>query len=142
MSKSIIRLLLGIAVLAILLTGCSDEPDPIPSNGTDSNPTTSSEAGGQATPPSTCSDSSDPLPLHTAVAESDSGLPGVLANLCPEDLNNRGADGQTPLSLAIGTGNEDLVRMLLEAGVDPNMVATKQRVAGSNPAWDANPATK
>ena len=27
MSKSIIRLLLGIAALAILLTGCSDEPD-------------------------------------------------------------------------------------------------------------------
>ena len=45
MSKSIIRLLLGIAVLAILLTGCSDEPDPIPSNGIDSSTTTSSEQG-------------------------------------------------------------------------------------------------
>ena len=45
MSKSIIGLLLGIAVLAILLTACSDEPDPIPSNGTDSSTTASSEQG-------------------------------------------------------------------------------------------------
>ena len=30
MSKSIIGLVLSIAILAILLTGCSDEPDPIP----------------------------------------------------------------------------------------------------------------
>ena len=42
-SKSIIGLLVSAAVLAVLLTGCSDEPDPIPSNGTDSSPTTSSE---------------------------------------------------------------------------------------------------
>ena len=46
MSKSIIGLVLSIAVLAILLTGCSDEPDPTPSNGTDSSTTTSSEQGG------------------------------------------------------------------------------------------------
>ena len=45
MSKSIIGLVLSIAVLAILLTGCSDEPDPIPSNGTDSSATTSSDQG-------------------------------------------------------------------------------------------------
>ena len=45
MSKSIIGLVLSIAVLAILLTGCSDEPDPTPSNGTDSSTTTSSEQG-------------------------------------------------------------------------------------------------
>ena len=45
MSKSIIGLLVSIAVLAILLTGCSDEPDPNPSNGTDSSTTTSSEQG-------------------------------------------------------------------------------------------------
>ncbi len=45
MSKSIIGLLVSTAVLAILPTGCSDEPDPNPSNGTDSS-TTSSEQGG------------------------------------------------------------------------------------------------
>ena len=45
MPKSIIGLLVSIAVLAILLTGCSDEPDPTPSNGTDSSTTTSSEQG-------------------------------------------------------------------------------------------------
>ena len=45
MPKSIIGLLLGIAALAILLTGCSDAPDPIPSNGTDSSTTASSEQG-------------------------------------------------------------------------------------------------
>ena len=45
MLKSIIGLLVSIAVLAILLTGCSDEPDPNPSNGTDSSTTTSSEQG-------------------------------------------------------------------------------------------------
>ena len=40
MSKSI-RLLVSAAVLAVLLTGCSDEPDTIPSNGTDSSGPTS-----------------------------------------------------------------------------------------------------
>ena len=45
MSKSIIGLLVSAAILAVLLTGCSDEPDPIPSNGTDSSTTTSSEQG-------------------------------------------------------------------------------------------------
>ena len=45
MSKSIIGLVLSIAVLAILLTGCSDDPDPLPSNGTDASTTTSSEQG-------------------------------------------------------------------------------------------------
>ena len=45
MSKSIIGLVLSIAVLALLLTGCSDEPEPIPSNGTDSSATTSLEQG-------------------------------------------------------------------------------------------------
>ena len=45
MLKSIIGLVLSIAVLAILITGCSDEPEPIPSNGTDSSATTSSEQG-------------------------------------------------------------------------------------------------
>ena len=45
MSKSIIGLLLSIAVLAILLTGCSDAPDPTPSNGTDSSTTAPSEQG-------------------------------------------------------------------------------------------------
>ena len=45
MPKSIIGLLLGIAALAILLTGCSDEPDSIPSNGTGSITTTSLEQG-------------------------------------------------------------------------------------------------
>ena len=45
MAKSIIGLLLGIAALAILLTACSDEPDPTPSNGTDSSTNTSSGQG-------------------------------------------------------------------------------------------------
>ena len=45
MSKSIIGLLVSAAVLAALLTGCSDAPDPIPSNGTDSSTTASSEQG-------------------------------------------------------------------------------------------------
>ena len=45
MSKSIIGLVLSIAVLAILLTGCSDEPDPIPPNETDSSITVSSDPG-------------------------------------------------------------------------------------------------
>ena len=45
MPKSIIGMLLGIAALAILLTACSDEPDPTPSNGTDSSTNTSSRQG-------------------------------------------------------------------------------------------------
>ena len=46
MSKSIIGLVLSIAVLAILLTGCSDEPDPNPSNEIDSSTTSSEQPGG------------------------------------------------------------------------------------------------
>ena len=46
MLKSIIGLVLSIAVFAILLTGCSDEPEPIPSNGTNSNTTTASSEQG------------------------------------------------------------------------------------------------
>ena len=45
MSKSIIGLVLSIAALAILLTGCSNEPDPTPSNRTDSSTTSSSGQG-------------------------------------------------------------------------------------------------
>ena len=45
MSNSIIGLLVTATVLAILLTGCTDEPDPTPSNGAVSDTTTSSEQG-------------------------------------------------------------------------------------------------
>ena len=48
MSKSIIRLLLGIAALAILLTGCSAEPDE-PETGS-AGEFASVSAGSQATP--------------------------------------------------------------------------------------------
>ena len=49
-SKAIVRLLLGIAALAILLVGCSDEPDAIRSNGADSRTRTSSEQGANPEP--------------------------------------------------------------------------------------------
>ena len=42
MSKSFVKLLTAIAALAILLTGCSDEPDPTPSDAAVSNTTVSS----------------------------------------------------------------------------------------------------
>ena len=45
MSKPIIGLLVSLAVLAILLTGCSDVPDTIPSNETDSRTSTTPEHG-------------------------------------------------------------------------------------------------
>ena len=69
MSKSIIGLVLSIAALAILLTGCSDEPDPNPSDGTDSSTTTSSEQGGSLEP------THAPTSAVTNIAASEAATP-------------------------------------------------------------------
>ncbi len=80
MSKSIIGLVLNIAVLAILLTGCSDEPDPNPSNGPDSSATTSSDQGVNPEPThaptsavtnTAVSKAATPAETPTAAAEAD-----------------------------------------------------------------------
>ena len=99
-----------------------------------------------------CSSETGGLLLHRAVDEenADADMVRLLAEVCSQDLNalrgrqalyellsseelndmrERGIlNEQTPLSLAIENGNEDVVRVLLEAGADPNV--------GVSPAYD------
>ncbi len=100
MSKSIIGLVLSIAVLAILLTGCSDEPDPTPSNGAVSDTTTSSEQGvnpepthaptpaalptSTATPAATATPTATPTPTPIPRATTISLTPGTVMLEAPE----------------------------------------------------------
>ena len=65
MSKSIISLLVvGVALLAILLVGCSDEPSPTPSVRTVTSPTITAQPG--VTPEPTAAPTATPTPEPTA----------------------------------------------------------------------------
>ena len=70
------------------------------------------------TPALTCSD------LHKAVEESDLEAVTTLVGLCPEHLNveRRYATNlyETPLTLAVKANVADIVRILVDAGADPN----------------------
>ena len=71
-----------------------------------------------------CSDESDPTLLHVAVTEENVEFARFVAGQCTEDLNavsDSYWDEQTPLSLAVGSSNEELTRALIEAGADPNV---------------------
>ncbi|MGM1063260.1 ankyrin repeat domain-containing protein [Saccharothrix sp. Mg75] len=64
--------------------------------------------------------------LLNAVRRDDAAeVRGLLRN--GVDLNSRGPDGLTPLMIAAGKGNADLVRLLLDAGAD---VYTTDSAAG------------
>ena len=148
MSKSIIGLLVSAAILAVLLTGCSDEPDPIPSNGTDSSPTTSSEqrvnpepthaptsaltntaAPEAATPTPTALPTATPTPEPTATATptptpTPTSVPTETPTATPTP-----APEPPDLYWAIREGNRDTVRNLVAAGADVN--ATFRRSSSS-----------
>ena len=66
MSKSIIGLVLSIAVLAILLTGCSDEPSPAPSAKILPSSTAIPTSVPVATPTATLTPTATPTPTRTA----------------------------------------------------------------------------
>ncbi|MEX1232609.1 MAG: ankyrin repeat domain-containing protein [Planctomycetaceae bacterium] len=55
------------------------------------------------------------------------------------DVNQRGEDDHTPVFIATGRGDVDMVRFLVERGADPSL---RDTVIGRN-AWDlANEADK
>ena len=78
--------------------------------------------------------------LHRVVDEenAEAGMVQVLAGACSGDLNTV-LEGwvyeETALSLAIEHGNEDVVRVLLEAGADPNVGVSPDYDVGSHLAY-------
>ena len=85
-----------------------------------------------------CSGESDPTLLHVAVAEEHVDLTRTVAKQCSEVLNTVSTsyfEEQTPLSLAIGRGNEELVRVLVDAGADPNVEIVPDYEVGSHLAY-------
>ncbi|KAK2729818.1 ankyrin repeat-containing protein [Colletotrichum kahawae] len=52
-------------------------------------------------------------------------LPGLLASACTyaENVNLRNDYGNTPLSIAVLYGYQDCVKLLLESGADPDIMA-------------------
>ena len=76
-----------------------------------------------ALPAYTCIDASRHTPLHTAVDTADTQLVRIIAASCPQYLDNVSDDffyDQTPLSLAIGSGEAGIVQILVTAGADPD----------------------
>ena len=86
-----------------------------------------------------CARETDPTLLHQAVSFGNADMVGALAEACPQDLNvvreSRGHDEQTPLSLAIESGNEDVARVLIAAGADPNVSVSPDYGVGSHLAY-------
>ena len=86
-----------------------------------------------------CARETDPTLLHQAVSVGNADMVGALAEACPQDLNvvreSRSHDEQTPLSLAIESGNEDVARVLIAAGADPNVSVSPDYGVGSHLAY-------
>ncbi|MCY3913632.1 MAG: ankyrin repeat domain-containing protein [Chloroflexi bacterium] len=85
-----------------------------------------------------CTSDSDPTLLHVAVADEHVELARTVAEQCSELLNTVSTsyfDEQTPLSLAIERGNQELVRILIEAGADPNVRVLPDYEVGSHLAY-------
>ena len=74
----------------------------------------------------TCSNESGPPPLHQSVKKGNLEVAAILAVLCPEHLNIKYRYGfyleETPLSLAVKARSPEMVRILADAGADPNTV--------------------
>ncbi|MCY4114075.1 MAG: ankyrin repeat domain-containing protein [Chloroflexi bacterium] len=82
-----------------------------------------------------CSSESDRTRLHVAVVYEYVELARMVAEKCPEVLNSvrtSRIDEQTPLSLAIAIRNQKLIRILIEAGADPNVRVVPDYEVGSH----------
>ena len=82
-----------------------------------------SETGDPEPAPYTCTEVTAHTPLHAAVHAANLGLVRSIAASCPHYLNLVSGEyffDQTPLSLAIERRNEMIVRVLVDAGADPN----------------------
>ncbi len=70
--------------------------------------------------------------IHKAALESDYDATLKLINL-KVDLNELDTTGHTPLHWAVFRGDIDLVKLLLEAGANPNILSSD----GVTPKWRA-----
>ena len=88
-----------------------------------------------ATPTPTCPEELTNTPLHQAVREENAEAVKLLANQRPDDLNviikwrsggtfsfSASYYCDTPLSLAVKFDNSEIVRILVEAGADTNVI--------------------
>ena len=85
-----------------------------------------------------CSSESGRTLLHRAVSDGDIALTRIVAEQCSADLNAASTsyfDEQTPLSQAIGSGSQELVRILIDAGADPNVSVVPDHEVGSHLAF-------
>ncbi len=74
-------------------------------------------------PPYTCVEASAHTPLHAAVNATDATLVRSIVASCLQYLDLVSGEyfyDQTPLSLAIGRRNSDIVQILIDAGADPD----------------------
>ena len=100
------------------------EPTPLPTLAP--NPSATPRPIPTASTGFTCSNESGPPPLHQSVKQGNLEVVAILAELCPEHLNIEHNYGfrhyETPLSLAVKAQASDMVRVLVDAGADPNTV--------------------
>ena len=88
-----------------------------------------------------CANESGYTLLHRAVADGNADMVRLLAGVCSDELNTVDEDfsvfgyDRTLLSMAIEEGHEDAVRVLIEAGADPNVRVSPARDVGSHLAY-------
>ena len=110
-------------------------PTPVPTSAPTTAPTpapTPALATGTAF---TCSEGADPTPLHRAVNTNNLETVGIFVGLCPGDLDIVSHEyfyDQTPLSLAIGANSTEVVRILINAGANPNFRVNPAFRAGTH----------
>ena len=108
----------------------TDTPNPTATPRPTDTPTHAPTAQPNPTTGSTFSCSQDSNPIFRAVKNGDIELTTLLISLCPEHLNTKVSTGfykeDTPLSFAVKAQAPEMVRILLNAGADPNTITQDQ----------------